>query len=326
MSHLTLLKQLLRAASRTFSIGIERLPGQLGDAVQVAYLLLRVSDYLEDNEDMPSEQKAHLLTLWGQVLAEEAELNELMAQLTFPEEITPDALVAKHAPQVYEALSKLPAGLRDPIIKHVRASTQGMARWAGRGPQVVTEDDLDDYMHEVAGRIGYLLTNLFSWYSFFISVHSEKLMPLAREFGLALQTVNVIRGLRNDYERGWIFVPESFVAEFDIPREALFDEGNEEIAMLVLDKLVEKADRHLAAARAYLKALPPWHHAIRMFCLFPLLFAVRTLAISRNNYTVFASEAKITRAEVKRIVRDSTLWGWSNWWVDRYFEQLSLRE
>lgn len=324
MTKLTLLEELLRAASRTFAIGIERLPGQLQDAVQIAYLLLRVSDYLEDNEEMQPEQKAELLHMWDQVLAGELELHELMAQLTFPEEITPDALVAKHTPQVIAALNRLPDGLRNPIIKHVRDSTQGMARWALRGPDVVTEDDLDDYMHEVAGRVGYLLTNLFAWYSFFIWMHKDRLMPLAREFGLALQTVNVIRGLRDDYERGWIFVPESFVEEYGIAREALFDEGNEEIAMAVLDRLVEKAERHLAAARAYLKALPPWHHAIRLFCIFPLFFAVRTLALSRANYAVFTSEAKISRDEVKQIVRDSTLWAWSNRWVDDYARQLAV--
>ena len=48
------LRELLRVASRTFAIGIERLPGVLCEATTVAYLLLRVSDYLEDNEEMPA--------------------------------------------------------------------------------------------------------------------------------------------------------------------------------------------------------------------------------------------------------------------------------
>ena len=36
-----------------------------------------------------------------------------------------------------------------------------MARWTERGPVFRTEADLDDYMHEVAGRVGHLLTELF---------------------------------------------------------------------------------------------------------------------------------------------------------------------
>ena len=57
-----------------------------------------------------------------------------------------------------------------------------------------------------------LNTELFAWYSRSIRRRMSRLIPLARECGLALQTVNVVRGLRDDYERGWIFVPESFCA------------------------------------------------------------------------------------------------------------------
>jgi hypothetical protein len=38
------------------------------------------------------------------------------------------------------------------------------------------------------------------------------------------------------------------------------------------------------------------------------------------------SEAKITRDEVKKIVFDSTIWGWSNTWLDRYYEELSAEK
>ena len=53
------------------------------------------------------------------------------------------------------------------------------------------------------------------------------------------------------------------------------------------------------------------------------MFAIRTLAISRRNAQVFDSEAKITREEVKRIVIDATLWGWSNSWLDSYYQKLN---
>ena len=94
--------------------------------------------------------------------------------------------------------------------------------------------------------------------------------------------------------------------------------------MKVLDMLTDKAERHLRAALTYIKSLPPWQHSIRLFCAFPLMFAVRTLAISRRNYQVLESEAKITREEVSQIVRDSTMWGWSNIWLDHYYRQLSM--
>jgi farnesyl-diphosphate farnesyltransferase len=198
-----------------------------------------------------------------------------------------------------------------------------MARWVERGPRVPEEGDLDDYMHEVAGRVGYLLTDLFAWHSATIRRRKSSLMPLAREFGLALQTVNIIRGLRDDRRRGWIFIPETFCAQVSVTREQVFQPEYRAQALQVLDMLAQKAERHLRAAERYISALPAWQHRIRLFCLFPLMFAARTLAISRKNHQVFDDEAKMSRDEVRRIVRDATLWGWRNGWIQRYTQGLT---
>ncbi len=317
------LNEMLRATSRTFAIGIERLPEKLGKVVTVAYLLFRVSDYLEDSDDFSTEKKVSLLGLWDAILTKNNDVSQLIAHFEPPNGSNPDAVVAWNAALVLDALYSLPRAVQLPIIRNVRDTTQGMARWVARGPLVQDEKDMDNYMHEVAGRIGYLLTELFSWYSLVIRLQKDKLMPLAREFGLALQTVNIIRGLREDYERGWIFIPDSFCESLHISREDVFRPENVLEGMQVLKKLADKADQHLLSAMSYLKALPPWQHSIRLFCAYPLMFAVRTLAISRCNQEVLQGEVKITRDEVKRIVQDTTLWGWSNSWLDGYYHKLS---
>ena len=92
----------------------------------------------------------------------------------------------------------------------------------------------------------------------------------------------------------------------------------------MVDMLADKAERHLQAAMTYFQMLPPWQHAIRLSCLFPLLLAGRTLAVSRRNCRVLESKAKVGRDEVIQIMRDSTMWGWSNWWVERYARRLAM--
>ena len=318
------LRDLLRTASRTFAIGIEQLPGVLCDAGTVAYLLLRVSDYLEDNEDMPAEKKITLLNLWAEILQGNAEAHELTSQIQNVDTSNPDALVAQHTEDILTRLASLPKEVQEIINHHVIKTTYGMARWVERGPRVNDEADLDDYMFEVAGRVGYLLTHLFAWYSTAIRNKQDKLLPLSREFGLALQTVNVIRGLRKDYERGWVYVPKKFLAAVNLTAHELFQPENRAEAIKVLDMLADKAERHLHAALTCVKSLPPWQHRIRLACIFPLMFAIRTLAISRRNTQVFESEAKISREEVKRIVMDATLWGWSNSWLDSYYQKLNI--
>lgn len=317
-------RDLLRITSRTFAIGIERLPGVLCEATTVAYLLLRVSDYLEDNEEMQADEKIALLNQWVNVLREECAVDEIVARVANADVSNPDAIVTQHAKEILLHLNSLPYEVREIIVRHVINSTQGMARWTKIGPNVNDEAELDDYMFEVAGRVGYLMTQLFAWYSLFIRRKETEIMPLAREFGLGLQTVNVICGMRGDFDRGWVYIPKKFISAMGLSSEQLFDPEHRQEALKVLDMMTDKAERHLLEALKYVKSLPRWQHGIQLGCIYPLMFAIRTLAVSRRNAQVFESEAKITRDEVKKIVFDSTMWGWSNTWLDRYYEELSV--
>jgi farnesyl-diphosphate farnesyltransferase len=318
-------RELLRSASRTFALSIERLPGVVGEAMCLAYLLLRVSDFLEDNDYMPPERKVALLKQWDDVLAGKAPVEAFVAELADREPgDDPDARVAAHAVEILQKVHALPLAVQNQLLVHVRDSTKGMARWVARGPDIPLETDMDDYMHEVAGRVGYLVTDVFAWYSGFIRARLNQLMPLAREFGLALQTVNIIRGLRKDYERGWIFVPESFCAAVNLRRSDLFKPEYQIQALQVVDMVADKAEGHLQKALAYVLALPPWLHTLRLACIWPMLFATRTLALSRQNVNVLVGEVKMTREEVKAIVRDTTLFGWSNLWLESYYRHLKV--
>jgi len=314
--------QMLRLVSRTFALGIEQLPGLLRESVAIAYLMFRVSDFLEDNEEMSATQKVVLLNLWIDVLSQGSDPRILTRELAGTNPDDPEAACARYAVEILDHLHRLPPDLQELIITEVRETTAGMARWQARGPVVCDEADLDDYMFEVAGRVGHMLTHIFAWYAAPIKDLKEQLMPLGREFGLALQTVNVIRGLRKDYERGWIFVPQSFCTHVGLKPPDLFKPENLEAATKVVDMLADKAERHLRMGLEYIKMIPEEYHHIRLFCQWPLFFAVRTLAISRKNASVLEAEAKITRDEVRQIVVETQKHGASNGWLDEYYQQL----
>ena len=317
------LQELLVRSSRTFAVGIELLPEPLRGEITVAYLLLRVSDYLEDNQELGDDEKITLLGDWRSVLGGGGDREALVARLNEAREDTPDALVARNTATVLDGLDRVASDAREILVRRVRESSAGMARWTDRGSVFETESDLDDYMHEVAGRVGHLLTELFALRLSGLGGERGRMMDLGREFGLALQTVNVIRGLHEDRDRGWVYVPASFLPDRRIRANELFSPANRKAAMVVLDRLVEKAERHLAAARAYMRLIPRRHHRVRLFCLLPLLFAVRTLAISRANPEVLNRETKMTRREVEAITRRAKVMGFSNRWIDRYCSRLA---
>lgn len=316
------LRETLRNVSRTFAISIEQLPSGLREAVTIAYLLFRVSDCLEDHDELDRVRKAELLRLWAQVLENSTPVTALTSALAHLDESDPEVYVARHADQLLDELHKLPESNQETILHHVHQTSLGMARWQEHGPYVETEEEMDDYMFEVAGRVGYLLTDLFGWYSPFILKQKDKLRPLAREFGLALQTVNIIRGMRKDYERGWVFVPRTFYEPLGLTREGLFAQENQVEALQVIAHLADKAETHLQNGLQYIINIPPIHYRIRLACTWPLFFAIKTLAVSRDNIHVILNEAKITRAEVMGIIRNTTLMGWSDNWLRSYYSRL----
>ena len=317
--------EMLRQVSRTFTLSLEQLPKILRDSVTVSYLLLRVSDCLEDHDDIEDGHKPELLRLWASILDEKEPVSNLVDRISYLEDNDdPEVYVAKNAGFVLEKLAQLPEAIQDIINKRVRETTLGMARWQEHGPFVEDEEAMDDYMHQVAGLVGYLLTDVFSWHSPFIRERQEQLMPLSREYGLALQTVNIIRGMRKDYERGWVFVPQSFYEAEGLTRDSLFDPKNLESSMKVVSRLADKAERHLESGMEYITTFPRHQHRIRLCCMWPLFFAIQTLAISRNNVNVILEEAKLTRQQVKKIMRDTRLFGRSNNWLANYYERLSV--
>lgn len=318
------LPQMLHEVSRTFAVSIERLPAALRKAVMISYLLLRVSDCLEDNEVLLPDRKVELLQLWTEVLSGNTPVEELTQAISHLDASNdPEVYVTQHAAEVLEALGQLPQEIQEIIIQHVIQSTLGMARWQEHGPVVNTEEEMDDYMYQVAGRVDYLLTDLFGTYSPAFQKRDSALRPLARHFGLALQTVNIIRGLRKDYERGWVFVPRTFYEPLGLTRDSLFAQENAERALKVIDILADKAETHLQYGLEYITTIPRFFHGIRLACIWPLLFAKKTVALSRDNRNVMMlNGAKISRTDVMSIVRKTTLMGWSNQWLRNYYQDL----
>lgn len=313
---------MLRNVSRTFALSIEQLPGLQREAVTVAYLLFRVADCIEDHDLLDASTKTRLLRLWAGVLAGREPVDALTGELAGLDGSDPEVYVAQHAGSVMAHLQSLPETHRQILARHVHETSLGMARWQEHGPFVRDEAEMDDYMHEVAGRVGWLLTEVFALHSAAIAAQKDRLMVLGREFGLALQTVNIIRGMRKDFERGWIFVPETFCVHAGLDSVQLFDPAHEPAALQVLGILTAKARRHLDGGIAYIRLLPRRLRRLRLFCIWPLLFAARTLAISENNPEVLRAEAKITRAEVQRIIGFSGMFCWSNALLTGYYKSL----
>jgi phytoene/squalene synthetase len=288
----------------------------------VAYLMFRVSDYLEDNTVMDRDRKLRLLNLWDTVLAGQEPAERLAAELQDNHDEDPEAEVARRFRTVIRALEGLGEEQARVIRLRVRQTTQGMARRQLLGPVIRTESELDEYMHHVAGVVGYLICDLFALFDDRLARRRNRLLGLAHEYGLGLQTVNIIRGLRKDYSRGWVYVPLEYVRDVGLEPASFLSPRHIERSLQVVRRLADKAERHLRSGLGYVLEVPRSLYRVRLATMWPLFFAARTVAVSRDNPDVVLSEAKMTRDDVKEIVRKTTLMGWSNRWLAGFHERL----
>ena len=312
----------LKETSRTFYLSISILPKAPAKALCLAYLLLRVSDFFEDARSIECDEKIGLLSTWDAVLGGAGFPDDWRDAVAPCLGCETDAIAAWYAPEILAEFRSLPRGLQSVVVGHVRKTTRGMMRWVKRGPYLHDEADLDDYMHEVAGRVGYLATEVFAWYSRSVRRVRSSLIPLARETGLALQTVNVLRGIAEDAERGWSYIPEVYFEQEGLSRKAFLEPRNRELADRVVARMIRKSERHLDAAVEYVRTVPRSVHRVRLACIWPMMFAARTVGLLREHPYDATNDVKMTRKDVRKIVRFTTVFGWSNYLVDRYFRSL----
>lgn len=301
-------QRLLPLVSRTFAACIGLLPEPLRHQVLVAYLLCRIADTVEDCPRLAAERKRELLAAFRASLDEGGGEPSGLAE-AFAEPAGDDETLTREVARTLREYRAFPAPVREAIRPWVQEMCDGMAGFAALQPRPDSFQalerlaDLDRYCWYVAGTVGHLLTALFR-------VHSPRITPqrfarlqgLATDFGLGLQLVNIIKDVADDRQRGWSFVPRELCAAHGLPPEALLDPAQAERARAAMAELIAKARGHLDGALHYCLALPPADYRIRLFCLAPLLFALRTLALAARDPRLLdpGHKVKITRAEVHR--------------------------
>ncbi|BCL79316.1 phytoene/squalene synthase family protein [Ktedonobacteria bacterium brp13] len=256
----------LRKTSRTFFIPISRLPVGLQDAVTSGYLCLRAIDEVEDHPGLDNHTKALLLHAISHILQTTfvaSDFTTLFApyQQELPEvtlRIGDWALLAPPsiAPRVWEATATM---------------ADRMAQWAEHDWMIQSATDLDRYTFGVAGSVGLLLSDLWTWYNGTPSNRSH-----AVGFGRGLQAVNILRNHAEDTARGVEFFPHGWRAE----------------------DMHAYAYRNLALADAYTRALPAG--PVLDFCAIPLALAYATLECLAQG------DGKLSRSDVLQIVNQFT--------------------
>ena len=331
----------LLLVSRTFALNINILAGKLHRSILLAYLYLRIADTIEDDPVMGASEKGRILALFAAIF-ESADLADSKIQQfvdALPESWKasedPNMDLCMHASVVVPLLHELPEKYARPVREVVVEMCGGMAKFALRQEQALSNGwftlesvtDLDEYCYYVAGIVGKLLTSVFAADSHFINAERQKkLSQLDVSFGLALQVTNIVKDCIEDSGRRVCFVPEEICRRHGFKHSYdMFAEGADKKACAAaLGELVQKAWKHLDDSIEYTKLIPRVNMRTRLFCLWPLFMAAQNLSLIGDGLSVFVSDkkVKITRDDVKNIVKNTMRHFYSDRWIDETYNKL----
>jgi farnesyl-diphosphate farnesyltransferase len=259
--------EMLRQTSRTFYLSIVRLPPRIREAVMSSYLSMRAIDEIEDHERLDKPTKIRLLCDIGDELQGRSDRQTRSFSV----------LLRTHQDELPEVTNRLDEwiGLAPTTIAHsVRNATAAMARrmahWVGNDWRIHTKRDLDRYTFSVAGAVGVLLSELWTWYDGTQSREGD-----AVGYGRGLQAVNILRNRAEDLQRGVDFFPNGWAE----------------------DDFHAYARNNLSLGDAYVSGFPPG--PAREFCKTPQDLAYATLeALARG-------KPKLSRSAVLKLVEES---------------------
>ncbi|MCB1950101.1 phytoene/squalene synthase family protein [Nitrosomonas sp.] len=321
--------EILKGVSRTFALTIPQLPEALRQVIGNAYLLCRITDTIEDDNALTSEQTRYLSDMFsevvcGHIAAEQfvTELFPLLSDHTIPAEHD----LIKHTPAVIRVTHSFNPVQRRALERCVRIMSRGMADYQ----DTETLDGLKDlpamnlYCYYVAGVVGEMLTELFCDYSPEINRNKSELMKLSASFGQGLQMTNILKDIWDDRKRGACWLPQDIFLEKNVilrdlqPNELNpgFQEG--------LAELIGVAKKHLHNALNYTCLIPPHEKGIRRFCLWALGMAILTLKkINRHRSFNNGQQVKITRNTVKATVLTTSIFAGNDWILNCLFNIVS---
>lgn len=219
--------RITRQHGPNFSVGFDVLPDDKRRAVQASYAFCRLADDAVDEGDV-REDPAALLALWR----EELEC-------------------------VYEGRARHPVGiaLADAVQRYPisRRSFEDLIRGCEQDLDFVRPANLaalEDYCDLVATPIGEMSLAIFGG-------DRARLAPLARHLAHAFQWTNILRDVREDHERGRVYLPGDWLAAADVAVEDMLRPERSSALETVLRRGIQLTRAHYECARPLADRVDP---------------------------------------------------------------------
>ncbi len=310
--------EMLPKVSRTFALSITALPAALRDTIRVAYLLCRIVDTVEDDGVIDSRTRDKLFDQFDALMSDDrlspAAFEKACAACSLGGTAKADHVLCVESSAVFRAFRALAPEHRAAVRPHVLEMSRGMREFTRRADaagklRLGDMAELERYCYFVAGTVGKLLTALFELTVPSMPAHARsEARARAVSFGLALQMVNIVKDVAEDFGRGDCFLPTELARAEGITLDELLAPEHRPAALGVVRAVCDRAREHLRRAKEYTLLWPIDEGAdVRLFCTVPLALALATLhEVEAGHDTLVPGRTpKVSRGVVWQVFRDA---------------------
>lgn len=153
-----------------------------------------------------------------------------------------------------EPSEKIFADLGEVCRKHQIPNEYPLELLAGFGKDIEkvfirSEKELENYAYQVAGVVGLMMSCL-------MKADLQVAQSAAISLGNAMQLTNIARDVREDFEKGRIYLPQTWLQEAQVESEYLLAQDQRAQVFAVVQRLLQRADDLYVEGLSGLKYLP----------------------------------------------------------------------
>jgi phytoene synthase len=192
-------RTIARREAKNFYYSFRVLPQHKSDAMCAVYAFMRRADDIADDESMTLEERRGVMSAWLQTWREVQAGGE-----------SEDAVfIAVRDTQKRFGISD---ELLDQLVQGTTMDLQPQSVGVDGVQTFANFDELYHYCYLVASVVGLVCIRIFGY----SDVRAEK---LAEETGIAFQLTNILRDVKEDVERGRVYLPLDLMDEFGVSIE-----------------------------------------------------------------------------------------------------------
>jgi 15-cis-phytoene synthase len=256
-------ERLTRRRARNFAYGIMLLPREKRRAIAAIYAFARRVDDVADGSQPTAEKRAQLLRLGGALDADPGD----------------DAMLVALA----DARRRFPIPL-DSLRALVDGGMQDLVQ-----TRYASFDELRAYCVKVAGAVGVSC----------VAVYGSDDVSRAETLGVALQLINIMRDVREDWHLGRVYLPQDELSSFGVAEDEIAAGRVTDRWRALMSFEAERARTHLEDGLGLLASLD--RRSAMCVATFAGLYRATLERIEASGYDVFAGAPRLSTLTKLRI-------------------------